>query len=205
MDYKYDIFYSYAHEGISKPFVHNYFLKYFEMYMVDILPPSHKFKSFIDKEISPGDAWPERLKNALAYSRCLIAFLTPSYFRSKWCLIELNLMLHRTNKLGLGTLDNPCGLVFPVIVSDGEHFPENITRVQKFDCCNYAIYLEGFHKVDKFISFEEELVTWSKKVAPAIMNPPPWSNEWINENWYNEATENISPILPISVKPTILE
>lgn len=179
MAYKYDLFISYNHSFIDD-WLLNHFKPFLEWYLEDAL--GRKPKIFIDRNgISSGDSWPLRLKEALIYSRCLIAFCSPSYFESEWCKRECYFMLHREKQEGFRTLKNPSGLVIPVNVSDGKTYPEFIKHIQYFDCRNYIIKGAGFEKTQQYVDLQIEIQRWTRDVANSIEKAPNWKNEWLQE------------------------
>ncbi len=180
MGYYYDAFISYKRGFPFGTWVQETFLPLFEPLLTNALNlPSCNV--FVDTdEILPGDAWPERLKNALAHSRSLVAIWSPSYFHSEWCKYEFSVMLERENLLGYRTDQNPLGLIIPVSVFDGEHFPIIAQRIQAKDFRAYARVGLGFQKTEKYFEFQNELFNWINQVAQVINQAPPWNENWIS-------------------------
>ena len=179
MTYKYDVFLSYAH-GFIEQWLDKHFIHLFKWHLEGGLgyPP----EIFIDRTgISSGDSWPLRLKQALGYSKCLVPMWSPSYFKSKWCMMECNHMLNRENILGYRTLSKPTGLIIPVNVSDGKGFPNfGDKTIQYFDCRSFIIDGEGFKKTEKYVEFQEKLKQWiDNDVVKVIENVPDWNEEWL--------------------------
>jgi hypothetical protein len=85
---------------------------------------------YVDWEMETGTIWPEKLRRALLRSRCLLPIFSPPYFTSNWCLAELHSFLARHQQLGMGMVDAPDGLIFPVIFSDGDSFPPEAGQIQ---------------------------------------------------------------------------
>jgi hypothetical protein len=72
MSYKYDVFISYPHQNEHQMWVKDIFLNIFELYLTNDY--GKPVKIFIDRKgIESGEAWPERLKQALAHSKVLVA------------------------------------------------------------------------------------------------------------------------------------
>lgn len=180
MAYEYDVFLSYKRGQVFGRWVHETFLPLFKDYLANSLN-QNEAKIFCDtQEIAPGAAWPQKLQNALTCSRALIAVWSPTYFHSEWCKKELSLMLYREKQHGYRTVQNPLGLVLPVKVHDGEHFPEIAGDVQCFDCRDFARIGEGFEKTPKFEEFQSQMIPWVEEVAKIIRQAPPWQEEWFN-------------------------
>ncbi len=204
MEYEYDVFLSYKTGFPFGEWVHEIFLPFFEPYLGNAL--SHDANLFVDKhEISSGDAWPERIKRALANSRCLVAVWSPSYFTSNWCSYECAVMLHREHQLNYRTIENPGGLIIPTNVFDGEHFPDFVKRIQWLDCRRFFRVGEGFKKTRGYAEFQGVLIEWVDDVAKAINNAPPWSEEWLTAQWQDDAIENFHHIItPPGFEPPTL-
>ena len=87
--YKYDVFVSYAHADQKE-------VSIFEQRLVDSLP---EIKLFIDrKELNTGTSWQQEIYESLDNCKKIIAFLTPSYLKSKVCLEEFNIALCRNRE-----------------------------------------------------------------------------------------------------------
>lgn len=180
MDYKHDIFFSYAHGDLIEDWIFVHFLRIFKHHLESALgrPPD----IFVDREgIRSGDSWPLSLKTALSRSRCLVAIWSPSYFSSKWCVRECWTMLRRESQLGYRTVENPTGLVVPLNASDGSSFPEYARNIQWLDCRDYIIVGQGFEKTEMFVEFQVKIREWSKNVATVISGAPAWNEGWLNE------------------------
>ncbi len=204
MAYEYDVFLSYTTEHPFGTWVQETFLPLFKPYLKNAV--NGNINIFFDRYgISSGDEWPEKIKRALLHSKCLVAMWSPSFFNSKWCNIECAIMLHREKKLGYRTIDNPSGLVIPVNVFDGDDFPAFAKRIQCLDCRNFVRVGEGFKKTERYVDFQDILITWVNSVANSIKKAPEWSAEWMNNEWFDEAIDNIPQAPSFIFKPPILE
>ena len=68
-----------------------------------------EFPIFQDrKDIQWGEHWQQRIENALDEITFLIPIITPSFFKSESCRVELKRFLEREKKLGRNDLDSPC-------------------------------------------------------------------------------------------------
>lgn len=177
MAYEYDIFISYKHGDIDY-WLENIFLKRFVFYLENAL--GRRPQIFFDKSIQKGDTWPYSLQKALASSRCLIAFLQPSYFASNWCLFEFGTMLEREKIEGYRTVRNPKGLIQGVQVGDGVFFPAYAKQIQWFDCRDYFSASSAFEKSERCLDLEQSMKNWSVDVAQMIKATPRWKEDWIN-------------------------
>ena len=183
MSYEYDVFISYKTGKIFGRWVIEVFYDFFKEYLEQSL--GRQSKIFLDQsEINDGDSWPARIKRAIAKSKCLVAVLSPLYFQSEWCKKEFSAILYRENKLGLKTLQNPRGLLSAIILHDGDRFPRIIKdNIQCRSWHDYALVGKGFENTDTFIQFQVELQSFAENTALLIENAPPYSEDWLSEEW----------------------
>ena len=208
MSYEYDVFLSYYKRKPVGPWVHEYFLDFFPAYLTEAMASTlqREVRIFWDtKEIQAGEDYPSRLKRALARSKCLVAVWSPNYFyNSKWCQYEYNVMRYREQQLQYRTLKNPHGLVFPVVVHDGEHFPDYAQRTQFFDCREYAVVGQGFKKTESYIEFQTGMRDWTTEVAESLRKAPEWITDMETEAWLNNPLNQSLVIAePIFRAPTL--
>lgn len=202
MVYEYDVFVSYTRKGLFGKWVHDIFYPVFEDFLENTL--NREVNIFIDKtNIHAGDAWPERIKYSLAHSRCLIAIWLPSYFHSNWCKCELEVMRHREKKLGYRTNSNPNGLIMPLNIFDGEHFPKFAKDINYLNCIEYC-YDGDFKKTIGYIEFQKILKPWVVDLAESINKAPEWSEEWLKKEWIDDPINTIQQNPDYSFKQPIL-
>ncbi len=170
-NYEYDVFLSYAEgkKGQFGAWTRNHFLMLFSLHLEGSLgrPPT----IFSEREgMAEGGPWPARFKHALIRSRCMVAIWSPSYFQSSWCWCEFHAMLEHERLLGLRTTEKPWGLILPVTISDGKHFPPEARALEDsvFDCRNFLRVGEAFEKTPRYLDFEDRVVMWAERVAEAI-------------------------------------
>ncbi|MBN8685328.1 MAG: toll/interleukin-1 receptor domain-containing protein [Chitinophagales bacterium] len=184
MAYQYDVFISYR--SVTKKWVTETFLPLFHTHLREAIG-GREPDIFIDtKRIENGDAWEQRLKNALAHSKTVVAVLTPSYFHSEWCAREFSVMRQRAQAHGLLSVENPGGLIAPVSISDGEYFPEFVKTLQQEKLHDFYNTAEAFCKTDKFVDFENKVKDWVHKVASIINHAPDWNAEWLEQAWLDD-------------------
>lgn len=182
MSYMYDIFISYNHA--TKDWVHEVFLPEFKKYLGEACQEPKELKVFCDEEeTAVGDSWPQKLKEALAHSKCMVSIWSPSYFKSDWCKRECAVMFYREKQLGYRTPVNPSGLVLPVNIHDGQNFPDYAKDIKFLDCRKYWRSAEAFKKTERYIEFQDKLIDWTEKVALAINNSPQWNEAWLSDEW----------------------
>lgn len=203
MAYEYDIFISYRNEFPINQWVFEHFLPFLDPYLKNRL--KRDVEIFIDRRrILGGDAWPERIKNALAHTRCLVPIWSPMYFNSDWCLRECAVMRYREQQLGYRTLENPRGLIIPVTVFDGECFPQFAQEIEYLDCKEYLRVGEGYKKTEKYVEFQDLLSEWTIDVSKAINNAPTWSSQWLSKEWLDDTISIVQcPLPPTFSVPTL--
>jgi hypothetical protein len=177
MEYEYDVFISYKHGDIDY-WLTNIFLKRFSFALENEL--GRKPLIFFDQNIQKGDIWPYRLQSALTRSRCVVAFLQPSYFSSDWCRFEFGSMLEREKVEGFRTLMNPRGLIQAVQVGDGIHFPPYAKQIQWLNCTDHYSASLAFERSEKCLELELLIKEWAPDVAKMINYAPNWKEDWIS-------------------------
>jgi len=198
MDYQYDVFLSYNRKFPYGQWVDEIFYPLFLPYLEDAV--NRDVSVFKDTEKTRvGSAWPQRLKNAIAHSRCMVSIFSPSYFRSKWCMKEFWIMYHRQRQLGYLTVENPGGLIVPVNISDGEHFPSYAKELQMLDCRDFNRIGEGVKKTELYIDFQGVLQQWVVDAAAAVKNAPQWDPGWLTPEWLDIPVEYV----PADNKPNV--
>jgi hypothetical protein len=192
MGYQYDVFLSYNRKFPHGQWVDEIFYPLFVPYLEDAL--NKEAKVFKDtKEIEAGSAWPQRLKNAIAHSRCMVSIFSPAYFRSQWCMKEFNIMYYRQKQLGYLTVNKPTGLIFPVNIFDGEHFPPYAHEVHMLNCIDYNRIGEGVKRTKLFVDFQGVLQGWVYDVAKAINKAPEWDKMWLTRDWLDIPFQDFQP------------
>lgn len=192
MSYQYDIFISYRRKAIPKRWLEEMFLPLFTDYLEESLGGG-TLKIFRDeKAIESGDHWKNKIKNALATSKCIVPILLPSYFHSEWCLKELAIIHNRQIKLGYNTLKNPSGLIIPLKIRDGDFFPKEIKDLQIFDCNDFYRVGKGVENTELYLNFQNKLIVWIEEVAKAVKNAPEWNKDWLNEDWLDISTDKFA-------------
>lgn len=174
--YQYDVFISYR----RRPFIQDWVRNHFHPLLEQWLPEHHhsSTKIFVDDGIETGDSWPDALRQAIAVSRCLVAVWSPGYFRSPWCLAELHTMLARESVLGFRKPGNPKGLVYPVLLSDGEHFPANVKAIQRADFRDYNTPHQVFRETIEYVKFDKAIQALSRELSGMISRAPQWQSGW---------------------------
>jgi hypothetical protein len=179
-DYEHDVFISYRRSDDDWV---RWTRENFVRALASLLRPGvGKIKIFLDGQIETGTSWPQRLALSHARSKLLVPVLSRDYFQSTWCRVELALMREREKKNNFRTAMNPCGLIFPVVIDDGECFPAEIQEIEGLAFHEFA---NPFIRSD---SPKQEALAGILKttVCPAIENALKTVPK------YNEAWETVS-------------
>ena len=181
MAYQYDVFISYRRTPTTLQWLDDVFLQHFADHLKEEAK-NPRLRIFIDRNnIENGDNWKDTICEAAAHSKCVVPVLQPTYFQSEWCVRELAIFLHRHRELGLG---NAQKLVFPVTISDGEHFPNLFGDTQQFEAqkCNRPI--ESLRGTERYLGFLDHLIdTWVPTIAKNLALAPAWQADWLKEAW----------------------
>lgn len=181
-DYVHDLFLSYPHQDEHKTWVREIFVGILKLYLTEEL--GRPVNIFLDREdIHSGDAWPQRLKLALATSRILIPVWSIHYFNSDWCRAECSVMLYREERLGYRTLLNPSGLIHPVQLFDGKRYPLFARGIQSLDCTDYNLISDEYKKTPQYTELQRLVKRWVPDVAESIARAPKWMREWLEPDW----------------------
>jgi len=203
MAYKYDVFLSYSRLYPMGDWVNDIFFPLFKPYLDDALNKDTLiFKDIL--EIKSGNDWAMRIRNGLIHSKVMVSIFNPGYFRSEWCMREFAVMNHRQKELGYLTQSNPNGLIVPVKIFDGEHFPDYATCIQTLDCIKYNRVGPAVKNTPMFLDFQEELQKWVYQVASAIEKCPDWDAQWLENDWVDKPYDAITlKTIPIISAPTL--
>ena len=206
MGYRYDVFISYKSGPLFGSWVIEYFYPMFEERLKEELAGyKRKANIFLDKhDIPVGTELIEKLKQSVAYSRCLVAIWSPKYFYSKWCMSECAIMLNRQHKLGYPK-QKPEGLILPVVVKHGENYPEFAENINWFDCTRYARTAEGFRYTPKYVEFEEKMIAFVANVAKSVCDAPAWNRKWLEKEWIDEPVNQFPPQQYLQINQPVLE
>lgn len=204
MAYEFDVFLSYLHDKPCGPWVHDHFLPYFEFQLGNAL--NRRPTIFVDRSgIHLGQKWPNRLKEALTLSRCLVGIWSPLYFQSAWCQSECAIICHREAQLGYGSGGNSEGLLVGVKVNDGRHFPAFAQSSQYADFEPYFFDGPGFTKSELYVEFQRAIGPLAIDVARVIQNAPPWSAEWHDAKWTDDIIAGLVPAPLAKIDQPVLD
>jgi hypothetical protein len=171
-DYQYDVFFSYKRHSLTLEWTAwvNARLQFF--LSMELGREANVF--FDARAIETGDCWPERLKQAIRSSRCLVGVWSPLYFQSGWCCSEWRSFRERERLLELV----PNGLIAPLRYHDGEHFPEDARGVQWIDVAPYTSTSAAFWKSERAIELEDRVKDLARQVAVIVARAPVFQEDW---------------------------
>jgi hypothetical protein len=175
MDYEYDFFLSYPSRAAAGRWVLNHF---YPVLKEELESEDADSTVFCWTENEVGSVWPERLKDAHARSKLLIAVLTPPYFyKSAWCRAEWDTMIQRQQDAGLKVSADQ-SLICPVLYSDGEHYPDEAKKISHFDFREWAFPERQFQDTHDYITFRRKVREFAKVILNRRNLAPAWSDKW---------------------------
>jgi hypothetical protein len=118
---------------------------------------------------------------------------------------EFSAMYHRQKSLGFLTLQNPTGLIIPIKIFDGEHFPDYAAALQMLNCIEFNRVGSGVKNTSLYIELQGMLQSWVYEVAGALMRAPDFDSQWMQESWIENPFDQMQVLqLPSSIKPPVL-
>jgi TIR domain len=128
---------------------------------------------FFDLEdINIGSQWNAKILNGLLSSKCLVAVLSPEYFRSKYCVAEWLTFAVRSK------LTNR-ELIAPASRQDGKLFPIKARALQIAKFNEYALTATKFWETEYAAKFEVELIKpFAHDVAELIKRAPDFADSF---------------------------
>ena len=170
--YQYDVFLSYRRSGPGNAarWVQQHFCRMLVDCLADQVGPA---SVFIDTSAETGTHWPTMLQQALARSKMLVAIWSPPYFASPWCLAELETMSARERAVGGVTQ-----LVYPLIYSDGETFPDMAKRRQGRPVHKVSNPFPSFEGSHRQADLHDETCAIAIELASLLARVPVWRADW---------------------------
>ncbi len=77
-------------------------------------------------------------------------------------------MLKREEILGMSNDDNTRGLVYPILFSDGKHFPKMAKDTYYKDISRWGFSQKGFEDTDEYINFQRQVEDIAKTKMPDL-------------------------------------
>jgi hypothetical protein len=174
--YEYDVFISYRRLGSVPEWVENHFYPRLRDLLNDNLP--YPVSLFLDREVRGGVQWPLALETALRRTRVLVPVCSAQYFQSEWCLAEWHSMAKREEILGLATLEQPQGLIYPVLFADSENFPEYAVERQMRNLKDWNFPGLQYQQTVEYVDFHKEMKEIAVELAALLRRVPDWQPDW---------------------------
>lgn len=175
--YRFDVFISYSTRGSARKWLMNHFYPKFQDCLADQAAPTPTV--FLDKTMRRGVDWPGELEKALLHTKILMVVLTPPYFESRWCMAELHTMQAREKMLGLANADRPQGLIYPILYSDCNNFPEDDDlRRSWWDFKELATPEPVFQESRDWIHFHRKVTELASDLVELLEQVPDWQPDW---------------------------
>ncbi|MGH3879946.1 MAG: TIR domain-containing protein [Actinophytocola sp.] len=174
--YQFDVFISYIRSGNPHAWMRNHFLSRLRNCLADHLADEPAV--FIDEEMDRGTSWPHQLEQALNRTKVMLAVFSPQYFRSPWCLAEWKTMVERERLLGLYSAEQPQGLIYPVLYSDSENFPDYVRDRAWRDLKRWNNPDPAFQLTPRFVGFHEQVEDIAIDLAKLLPRVPDWRPGW---------------------------
>jgi hypothetical protein len=182
MAYEYDIFISYKRDEPSDTltWINDHFKRILSHHVAQELDGGRINVFVDDKKIEPGDSWELKIGVALGKSRIIVPLWSRNYFHSKWCVLELSQMLAREKSEGFRTGIQSGGLVVPVVIHDGEEFPDYVKDIARLEARKfYKITMN--QRSQTAMELEDVLKEKAKVFSQAIKRAPRWKKQWALE------------------------
>jgi hypothetical protein len=174
--YQHDVFISYSRRGSAQKWLLNHFYPKFQDCLADQFAPAPKV--FIDRGMERGVHWPSRLEKALRHSKIMVAVFTPPYFTSPWCMAELRSMRARDEMLGLAGSDRPQSLVYPILYSDSENFPDEGREFSWWDFKELSTPEPVFQESRDWVHFHRKVTDLAQDLVKLLPQVPEWRPDW---------------------------
>jgi hypothetical protein len=174
--YHFEVFISYPGRSSVARWLMNHFYPKFKECLADQVAPAPRV--FVDKGMSRGVDWSAVLGKALLHSKIMVPLFTPPYFESRWCMAEWESMRARERLLGLASADRPQGLVYPILYSDSNNFPDAAKAISRWDFKKLAIPEPVFQKSRDYIRFHRKVTELAEDLVELLKEVPEWQPDW---------------------------
>jgi hypothetical protein len=174
--YEFDVFISYRRKGNPLNWVHNHFFPKLRDCLADHVADEPAV--FVDERLETGTSWPVRLENALNRTKVMVAVFSSQYFQSPWCMAEWRSMVEREQLLGLHSEGRPQGLIYPVLLSDSDTFPE-FARVRTWrDLKRWNTPEPILQLTTEWVDFHRQVESIAMELAGLLARVPAWQPGW---------------------------
>ncbi|WP_268244607.1 toll/interleukin-1 receptor domain-containing protein [Actinokineospora fastidiosa] len=170
------MFISYCRHGSVQKWLMNHFHPKLRDCLADQVAPAPKV--YVDRTMRRGVHWPSDLRHAVRHSKIMVQLLTPGYFQSPWCMAEWRSMQERQKVLGLANLDFPQGLVYPILYSDSDNFPDEGRQLSWWDFKEFGYPELVYQESRDFIHFHRKVAELAADLAALLRQVPEWQPDW---------------------------
>jgi len=200
MAYEYEVFISYKRGGFKDLWMDTIFKPYFVETLGNYIANP---RVFIDKTgLINGEDWSDKIIYALAHSKCLVAIISPAYFRnSEWCIKEFLTIKYRQQRLNLRAGSTPPSLMWLIAIQEFENVPPILHTIEYANYAKYNLVGDAFFKRDEFIDFQKDLQKDVRTVANIIRYAPAWQEEWDTQAWKDEIKKVIDDYFATNSDP----
>jgi hypothetical protein len=169
LSYRYDVFVSVKWDDLFGAWVRDDFMPVFLPHLKNsvIAKCDRDFAGifYYKDDISYGQNWKNRLKEAIPYSRCVIALCSPEYFRSRYCMLEWNSFSDRAQSVN-------ADLIIPASIHDGQSFPQYARDIQVGELQDFVIPGSGFRLTAQYATFVARVRELADCVAARVQAAP---------------------------------
>ena len=81
-------------------------------------------------------------------------------------------MLERNKIYGLGTEEEPNGLIIPVVFADGKYFPPEAKAIQYQDFRKWNTHSPSFKRAKNYVKFDKAVQKLCDEIAKCILTAP---------------------------------
>jgi hypothetical protein len=175
--YEYDVFISYQRSSSTVPL---WIKNHFYPRLSELLDDNTDFevKIYYDDQLPGGMVWPLKTRDALRRARILLPVCSPKYFLDEWCLAEWHSMAKREELVGMASQDTPQGLIYPVIFSDSDNFPEYARSRRMRNCRAWNQPYQQFQASLAYLDFHQAVEQIAEELAWILDQVPQWQPDW---------------------------
>jgi hypothetical protein len=87
-------------------------------------------------------------------------------------------MRAREKQFGFKTETNPRGLIYPIVLFDGEHFPQEAKETQQKDLKKWNSAYPSFSETRGIVELEQEVQFICQEIWAMLQTVPPWQNDF---------------------------
>ena len=173
-EYEYEVFVSYRRRDPVLSWMNNHFFPKLVHWLPQFWPsemPTPRVAK--DDQMETGVRWPDRLAQMHAGSRCMVAIVSPEYFRSAWCVSEWRAMQAREKLVGMATKQRTRGLIFPVLFcGDTSILPKEAASRQWADFTRLNFPDEVFRFHPSYLELDQAVQDVARDLVSMIKSAP---------------------------------